>query len=238
MPKADERHNVGSESFLPDYKRLLPPIVIILSHMTIELNDEEKVRILNSDDLFVIMREILMRENKIDQDREHFWVIGLASNHRLLFVELISMGTVNKALVEPMEVYSVALQKRAVKILLVHNHPSGELQASEADKDITNRLIQVGLIVNTPVLDHLIITANSYMSFADTGLLEELKKSKKYVPMYKQIEELQQMAEELGEKRGMKKGVEAVAKNMKEEGVPIEAIARLTGLSLEVIKKI
>ena len=223
---------------LPDYKRLLFPIVIILSRMTIELNDEEKVRILNSDDLFVIMRDILMRENKIDQDREHFWVIGLASNHRLLFIELISMGTVDKALVEPMEVYSVALQKRAVKILLVHNHPSGELKASEADKDITNRLIQVGLIVNTPVLDHLIITTNSYMSFADTGLLDELKKSKKYVPMYKQIEELQQLAEELGMKKGVRKGVEAVAQRMKEKGMPNEVIAEVTGLPLEVVGKL
>jgi len=206
--------------------------------MTIELNDEEKVRILNSDDLFVIMRDILMRENKIDQDREHFWVIGLASNHRLLFIELISMGTVDKALVEPMEVYSVALQKRAVKILLVHNHPSGELKASEADKDITNRLIQVGLIVNTPVLDHLIITTNSYMSFADTGLLEELRKSKKYVPMYKQIEELQQLAEELGMKKGVRKGVEAVAQRMKEKGISNDVIAEVTGLPLEVVGKL
>ena len=156
------------------------------------------------------------------------------------------MGTVDKALVEPMEVYSVALQKRAVKILLVHNHPSGELKPSEADKDITNRLIQVGLIVNTPVLDHIIITTNSYMSFADTGLLEELKKSKKYVPMYKQIEELQQMAEELGRRKGIKDGMEKgidetkkqIAIAMKREGVPDEVIARFTGLSLEVIKKI
>lgn len=63
--------------------------------MTIELNDEKKVRILNSDDLFVIMRDILLRENKIDQDREHFWVIGLGNSNRLLFIELISVGTVN-----------------------------------------------------------------------------------------------------------------------------------------------
>jgi len=232
------RTEEGSSDILTVYKRLFFPFVLILSHMTIELNDEEKVRILNSDDLFVIMRDILLRENKIDQDREHFWVIGLASNHRLLFIELISMGTVDKALVEPMEVYSVALQKRAVKILLVHNHPSGELKASEADKDITNRLIQVGLIVNTPVLDHLIITTNTYMSFADTGLLEELEKSRKYVPMYKQIEELQQMAEELGRKKATDSTKKEIAIAMKREGLPDEVIARFTGLSLEVIKKV
>lgn len=214
--------------------------------MSIGLNDDEKLRILNSDDLFTIMRDILLRENKIDQDREHFWVIGLANDNRILFIELISMGTVNKTLVEPMEVFSVALQKRAVRIMLVHNHPSGELAPSPADQDITDRLIQVGLIVNTPVLDHLIISPEDYMSFADAGLLDELKKSKKYVPMYKQIEQMQQMAEELGRRKGLKAGIEKgteatqreIAKAMKREGVQNEVISRLTGLSLEVIKNI
>lgn len=54
-----------------------------------------------------------------------------------------------------MEVFSFALQKRAVKIMLCHNHPSGELTPSEMDKDITYRLIQVGIIVNCRVIDHL-----------------------------------------------------------------------------------
>jgi DNA repair protein RadC len=73
------------------------------------------------------MQQILLREDKIDQNREHFWVIGLANNNRILFIELVSLGTVNRTLVEPMEVYSLALQKRAVKIILCHNHPSGIL---------------------------------------------------------------------------------------------------------------
>jgi len=230
--------------------------------MTIELSDDAKVRILNSDHVFAIMREVLAREDQIDQDREHFWVIGLASNHRLLFIELITMGTVNKALVEPMEVYSLALQKRAVKIMLVHNHPSGDVRPSEADKDITDRLYQVGLILNTPVLDHLIITPTTFMSFADTGLLDELAKSGKYVPRYKQIEKLKQIAEELGLQKGLKKGIEIgrekgweegkeegveegaassrydIAKRLKEKGVSNEIIADTTGLAMAVIKKI
>ena len=125
--------------------------------MNIKLTEAERIKILNSDDLYGIMQKILLREHKIDQNREHFWVIGLENNHRILFIELISLGSVNKTIAEPMEVFSFALQKRAVKIVLCHNHPSGELKPSDADKDITDRLIQVGIIVETEVVDHLII---------------------------------------------------------------------------------
>lgn len=76
-----------------------------------------------------------------------------------------------------MEVFSFALQKRAVEIILCHNHPSGELKPSEGDKDASDRLIQVGIIVDTEVLDHLIISTKSYLSFKYTGLLDELKKA-------------------------------------------------------------
>ncbi len=134
--------------------------------MDIKLTEEDKIKILNSDDIYGIMQRILLREDKIDQDREHFWVIGLANNNRILFIELVSLGTVNKTLAEPMEVFSYALQKRAVKIILCHNHPSGELKPSEGDKNVSDKLIQVGIIVDTEVIDHLIISDKSYLSFA------------------------------------------------------------------------
>ncbi|NQY01480.1 MAG: JAB domain-containing protein, partial [Flavobacteriaceae bacterium] len=147
--------------------------------MNIKLTEAERIKILNSDDLYGIMQKILLREQKIDQNREHFWVIGLENNNRILFIELISLGTVNKTFAEPMEVFSLALQKRAVSIILCHNHPSGELKPSNEDKDITDRLIQVGIIVDLKVIDHLIISNKSYLSFKDIGLLQELEKSTK-----------------------------------------------------------
>lgn len=114
--------------------------------MSIELSNEEKIKIINSHDLYNIMQRILLRENKIDQDREHFWVVGLANNSRLLFIELVAKGTQTSVGVKPMEVFSLAVQKRATRVMLVHNHPSGELKPSYGDKDITNQLIQVGII--------------------------------------------------------------------------------------------
>ncbi|MGD8782746.1 MAG: JAB domain-containing protein [Ignavibacteria bacterium] len=226
--------------------------------MNIRLSEKEKIKILNSDDLFDIMQRILKRENKIDRDREHFWVIGLASNNRLLFIELISKGTINKALVEPMEVFSFALQKRAVNIMLVHNHPSGELRPSVEDNDITDRLIQVGIIVNTHVLDHLIISEKSYLSYLSIGLLDELKKSTKYVPPYKQLEMLKKAEREKGkeqgkkegEKIGVKKGIKEgeergaklkaieMARICLEKKMEIKVIAELTGLTEPEIEKI
>lgn len=202
--------------------------------MDIKLTKEEKIKILNSDDIYGIMQHVLLRENKIDQNREHFWVIGLENNNRILFIELISLGTVNKTLAEPMEVFSFALQKRAVKIILCHNHPSGELKPSDADKDISDRLIQVGIIVDTEVIDHLIISDKSYLSFKDIGLLEELAKSTKYVPKYVLEQRFKKEVTEIAKR---KEKIE-IAKELKRRGALNEDISGITGLSIEEIEKL
>jgi DNA repair protein RadC len=191
--------------------------------MSIELSNEEKIKIINSHDLYGIMQRILLRENEIDRDREHFWVIGLANNNRLLFIELVSKGSQAKVSVEPMEVFSFALQKRAARIMLVHNHPSGELKPSYGDKDITDHLIQVGIIVNTPVLDHLIITTTTYLSFLDVGLMEQLEKSTLYVPKYKQIKALKDS--------GSQARAEEIALKCLKDQMDVAYIVELTGLS-------
>jgi len=202
--------------------------------MDIKLTKEERIKILNSDDIYGIMQRILLRENKIDQNREYFWVIGLENNNRILFIELISLGTVNKTIAEPMEVFSFALQKRAVKIVLCHNHPSGELKPSEADKDTSDKLIQVGIIVDTQVLDHLIISDKSYLSFNDIGLLDELKLSTKYVPKYVLEQRIKKEATEIAE---TKKAIE-IAKQLKRKGIDENTIAESTGLSLKEVEKL
>lgn len=65
-------------------------------------------------------------------------------------------------------------------MVLVHNHPSGNLEPSQADKDFTDRLLKVGQLINIEVLDHLIITEESFTSFANEGIIKELKKSGLY----------------------------------------------------------
>ncbi|WP_261832060.1 JAB domain-containing protein [Leminorella grimontii] len=76
----------------------------------------------------------------------------------ILYIELIALGSVRKVPVEPMNVYRVAVMKNATRVTAVHNHPTGRLAPSDADKDITDRLIQVGRILNIEMEDHLIIS--------------------------------------------------------------------------------
>lgn len=206
--------------------------------MNIKLTSKQKIKIQCSNDIYGIMQGILLRESKIDRNREHFWTISLDNALRILNIELVSMGTINATLVEPMEVFSVPLQKRAVKIVIVHNHPSGEIIPSEADKDITDRLIQVGKIMKVHVIDHLIITEKTFFSFVDSGLLAELEKSIKYVPAYEIKRRYEKSAEEKGEKKGEKKRSKEIAQALKQKGVDIETIATVTGLTKGVINRL
>jgi len=206
--------------------------------MNIQLTKDQQIKILCSDDIYSIMQQILLRENKIDRDREHFWTISLNNANKVLNIELVSLGTVNKTLVEPMEVFSVPLQKRAVKIILVHNHPSGELKPSEPDKDVTDNLIQAGKIMNVPVLDHLIITERSFYSFKDSGLLAELQESLKYVPPYEIKRRYQEAAKKAGNEEGEKRKAREMARAMKQKGLDTELIAEISGLSESVINRL
>lgn len=206
--------------------------------MHIKLTNSRKIQVLCSDDIYGIMQKILLRENKIDRNREHFWTISLDSANKILNIELVSMGSVTQTIVEPMEAFSVPLQKRAVRIVLVHNHPSGNLKPSEGDRDVTDRLIQVGRILRTPVLDHLIITEKTYFSFKDVGLLQELEKSTKYMTAYELKRRYQKEALEKGNVEGKKEKAIEMAKVMKKKGEPMEKIMEYTGLSSRVINRI
>ena len=114
--------------------------------MNVKLTEAQKIKVLNSDDVFSIMQKVLLRENKIDRDKEHFWIIGLATSLKALFVELVSIGSMRATVVEPINVFRVAVIKNAVQVILVHNHPAGDLTPSPEDENVTDRLIQVGIV--------------------------------------------------------------------------------------------
>ncbi len=224
----------------------------IYNKMTIELTEEQKIKLLNSEDVFSVMQDILLREEKIDQEKEHFWMIGLANNNRILYIELVSLGSVNATTVEPMNVFRVAVLKGAIKVIMAHNHPSGEMEPSEADKDLTDRLIQVGRILNIGVIDHMIISAGSYLSFLDIGLLEELEQSIKWVPQYELIERIRKEEKKirteavkserekakLNQEKAVKKEKLEIAREMKKAKEPIEKIIKYTGLPQSEIAKL
>jgi DNA repair protein RadC len=224
--------------------------------MNIELTEEQKIKILNSSDVYTVMKHILMRENKIERSHEHVWCVCLAPNNKILNIELVSLGAIDETVLKPMQVFRIALIKGAVRLILVHNHPDGELKPSEGDKDVTDRMIQVGNIVNVEVLDHLIITELYFYSFKDDGLMAELQKSTKWVPTFIEIDRIKKEALKLGEQKGLKagkkigmeKGLEKgrkegeknkaikIARQLKKNGVAIDIIINSTGLSSKEIE--
>jgi DNA repair protein RadC len=214
--------------------------------MNIELTEDQKVKIRQDIDLFPIMKEILLRESTIDLNKEHFWCVGLATNSKLLYIELVSLGTLSQSIVEPMDIFAWALQKQVAMLILVHNHPSGDLMPTNADLELTDQMIQVGRIVHIPVVDHFVISTEGYYSFDREGDLKKLQKSKKYVPGYMQVEEIKKAAIEIGKKAGLKEGVEEgrkmekieMAKKLKEKGIDIAVISETSGLSKEEIEKL
>jgi DNA repair protein RadC len=218
--------------------------------MNIELTEEQKIKILNSSDVYMVMKQILMRENKIERDFERVYVVCLASNNTIINIELVSLGAIDETVLKPMQVFRIALIKGACKLILVHNHPHGDLKPSEPDRDVTDQMIQVGNIVNVKVLDHLIITEKYYFSFKDEGLMDELNKSTKWVPTYIEIDRIKKEALKLGEKKGRKEGLKEgkqkgieqekfkIAKKLKKNGVSIDVIVQSTGLSPDEIEKL
>jgi DNA repair protein RadC len=183
------------------------------------------------------MKEVLLREEKIDQEKEHFWMIGLAASNMILYIELVSLGSASEVTVEPMNVYRLAVLKGAVKVIFVHNHPTGELNPSPADKDVTDRLIQVGRILNIEAIDHLIISTKDYMSFGDIGLFAELQKSTKWVPQFELIARVKAEEKVIREHALKTKDINT-AKILKEGKVPLDLIMKATGLTEEEIKAI
>lgn len=96
--------------------------------------------------------------------KEQLRGLYLNVHNRVIANEVISMGTVNANVIHPREVFRAAIEYNAVAVVLAHNHPSGEPTPSKEDVEVTNQLIQAGKILGIRVLDHVIITADSYSS--------------------------------------------------------------------------
>lgn len=109
----------------------------------------------------------LVNLNRIDH-KEFFWVILLNNANRVLGVSELSIGTTNGCMVNIKEILQLALLSNSSKIVLVHNHPSGTLQFSEADHKITRKIVKACNYVDIEVLDHLIITSEGYLAHSIT----------------------------------------------------------------------
>ena len=106
-----------------------------------------------------------------DLRHEEFWILLLNKASNLISKEKLSSGGLSGTMVDARVVFKKALEQYATAIILVHNHPSGNLQPSESDRQITHQLSQAGSLLDIPVLDHLIIGDRGYFSFADEDIL-------------------------------------------------------------------
>lgn len=103
--------------------------------------------------------------------RECFYILLLDTKNKIISKELISEGTLNSSLVHPREVFKPAIKMSANSIILIHNHPSGDVSPSKEDLQITDRLVETGNIIGISVLDHLIIGNGKFLSFKEKNIL-------------------------------------------------------------------
>jgi len=131
-----------------------------------ETESREKPKITCSRDAFDVLRPHLM-----DVPHEEFWILVLNRANQVIRPVQISAGGVSGTVADPKIIFKAALEHLASAVILSHNHPSGNLQPSQADKDLTRKLKAAGQLLDIPILDHLILSDKTYLSFADEGLL-------------------------------------------------------------------
>jgi DNA repair protein RadC len=113
----------------------------------------------------------IMRRHLMDLNHEEFWIMLIGRSSKVLAKELVSKGGLSGTVADPKIIFHMALQHQASAIIMVHNHPSGNLKPSREDLVLTKKIADAGRMLDINVLDHLIITDSGYFSFGDEGLL-------------------------------------------------------------------
>ncbi len=131
-----------------------------------ESDSEEKPKITTSKEAFDQLKGDMM-----DLPHEEFWVLFLNRAHRVTKKKRVSEGGVAGTVADPKIIYKLALEELASGVVVAHNHPSGNLQPSQSDIDLTKKLKEAGRFLEIQLLDHLIIAGHKYFSFADEGIV-------------------------------------------------------------------
>lgn len=126
----------------------------------------ERPRVTGSRDAFNAIAPLLT-----DLHHEEFWVLLLNKANEVFSRERLSTGGMSGTVVDAKILFKTAFDARAAAVIAIHNHPSGSLQPSQADTDLTRRLRKAGELLDLPLLDHLIVSERGYYSFADEGML-------------------------------------------------------------------
>ena len=134
-----------------------------------KVKNSERPQIKSSKDAYILMLSA-WDYNKIEFF-EQFKVLLLSQSNRVLGIYEVSSGGISGTLVDMRMLFAAALKAAAVGIIITHNHPSGKTSPSEADRNMTRKIREAGKLLDIPLLDHLIVTPDTYYSFADEGAL-------------------------------------------------------------------
>lgn len=116
-------------------------------------------------------------KNYAVSEREHFLLVTLNGGHEILQIHVITVGTLNRTLIHPREVFTTAMRDNAAAIIVSHNHPSGNCQPSEEDIAVTETLEKVSVIMGIELLDHVIVSRETFFSFLEHKMLNSEKNS-------------------------------------------------------------
>ena len=103
--------------------------------------------------------------------KEHFWVLLLNNDNQVIGISEIAKGTTTHVSIDMKEIFQLVLKTNATGIIISHNHPSGKLKASASDKQLTKKIKTIADLFSVSLIDHIIITSESYYSFSDDGIL-------------------------------------------------------------------
>lgn len=144
-------------------------VVEIGKRIFLNSNQIQKVNFRNAYEIYLATKYLF-----INQKQEYFYCFYLNNKNELIERKLLFMGTINRSLVHPREIFKYAYLSSASSIVCMHNHPSGDVTPSREDIRLTNALVEIGKINSIPIVDHLIVSDQGYYSFYEDGRIMNL----------------------------------------------------------------
>ena len=215
---------------------------------------KESVKCKNTKQAYKIFRDLLDYEEYELKSQEHFWIMGIDSAGYVVCVYIAAIGSENRMIIDPIDIFSIAIACKARKVFLAHNHPDDnedtELKLSTADFDFTNKLYHACLPFGITILDHIILGDNIYYSFYENSYMAMIysdKTHKSYQLLEPKLEEEKETYARIKELKGKQEGLvegkeigehdKAVemAEKMLAKKRPIDEIFEFTGLTVKDI---
>ena len=131
---------------------------------------DSKIQVHGAGEVAKVFQDILALEDKIEQEKEHYYVMHLNIKEQIMMVELITVGTLSSSLVHPRETFRRAVIAGSYSIIIAHNHPSGEADPSDEDTKVTKLMFEAGNLLGITMVDHIIFTKDTYFSFRNNRI--------------------------------------------------------------------